>query len=49
MKVTPPFLMDLKGNNDYKYIDPMLANEKAEDSIYNGCSPLVMKGNNLFY
>ncbi len=42
--VTPPFLPDLKGDEDYKYIDPMLANEKAEDSVYNGYSPLVMKG-----
>jgi hypothetical protein len=44
-KATPPFIPDLKGNDDYKYIDPMLANEKAEDSVYNGFSPLVMKGN----
>jgi hypothetical protein len=52
-KVSPPFIPDLKGKDDYKYIDPMLENEKAEDSVYNGCSPLVMKGkifikNNIF-
>jgi len=29
--------------NDYKYIDPLLAQEKAEDSVYNGCSPLAEK------
>ena len=48
LKVTPPFVPDIKGTEDYKYIDPMLANEKAEDSVYNGYSPLAMKGMFMF-
>ena len=29
--------------NDYKYIDPLLSQEKAEDSVYNGFSPIAQK------
>jgi len=43
MKVTPPINLELSGENDYKYIDPGLEHEKAEDSLYNGMSPIMMK------
>lgn len=39
-KLDPPFIPQLQGENDYKYIDPSLANEKAEDSLYTGHSIL---------
>lgn len=48
MKIIPPFIPDIKGEDDYKYIDPTLDKEKAEDSQVNQFSPLMVKGNSNF-
>jgi hypothetical protein len=36
-----PFIPDKESN---KYVDPNLLNEKPEDSVYTGFSPIMMKG-----
>jgi len=41
MKAEAPFKPD--STTEYKYIDPGLNNEKPEDSLYNGLSPLNVK------
>jgi hypothetical protein len=41
-----PFIPNQKDIEEYKYVDPMLANEKPEDSLYTGFSPIAMKGKN---
>ncbi len=44
MKMQPPFVPDLKGEEDYKYIDPALEKEKAEDSQVNDLAVQMAKG-----
>ena len=40
-KIVAPFIPDKESN---KYVDPNLLNEKPEDSVVTGYSPIMMKG-----
>ncbi len=45
MRVIPPFVPDVKNEDEFKYIDPGLEKEKAEDSQVNNFSLIMAKGN----
>ncbi len=48
MTLTPPFVPDIKNEEDYKYIDPALEKEKAEDSQVNDLAVQMAKGKFYF-
>jgi serine/threonine protein kinase SCH9 len=47
LKLTPPFVPELKSEEDYKYIDPGLEKEKAEDSQVNDLCVQMAKGKKI--
>jgi hypothetical protein len=49
MNIIPPFIPDIKGDDDYKFIDPTLEKEIAEDSQANNFSPIMNKGKHILY
>ena len=44
MNIVPPFVPNIKGDDDYRFIDPCLEKEIAEDSQANNFSPIMTKG-----